>query len=178
MLIGKYVILRGLELTDVDELMKYWNREEVKEFLTVFSPHSKEEEIEWIRKTWERRNNGEAYIFGIIDSEKDLYIGNIELRVISQILRRGTIGLVIFNPEYWNKGFGTEALKLIINYGFKNINLYSIELEVIEPNLRAQACYRKVGFKEVGRRRKAQFYKGTYVDSIMMDIISSEWLET
>ncbi|MFX0204840.1 MAG: GNAT family N-acetyltransferase [Candidatus Hodarchaeota archaeon] len=71
------------------------------------------------------------------------------------LTRRGLIGLVIFNPEYWNKGFGTEALKLIINYRFKNLNLYSIELEVFETDLRAQASYRKVGFREVGRRRKA-----------------------
>ncbi|MFX0052752.1 MAG: GNAT family N-acetyltransferase [Candidatus Hermodarchaeota archaeon] len=148
----------------------------MKEFLMISSPHAKEEEIEWIKKTWEMRKKGDAYVFGIVNSEKDLYIGNIELRIISQISRRGMIGLVIFNPEYWDKGFGTEALKLIINYGFKNLNLYSIELEVFETNLRAQTCYRKVGFKEVGRRRKAQFYKGTYIDSIIMDIISSEWL--
>jgi len=176
-LIGKHVILRGLELTDVDELMKYWNQKEVKQFLLVTNPHSKEEEIEWIKNTWARRRKGESFVFGIIISENNLYIGNVEIEIINQISRRGMIGIVIFNPEYWSKGFGTEALELILDYGFKNLNLHSIELEVFDINPRAQACYRKVGFKEVGRRRKAHFYEGTHVDSIMMDILSSEWFE-
>lgn len=175
MLIGKLVVLRGLELSDVDELMKYWNLKEVKRYLLAIGPNAKEEEIEWIKGTWERRQKGQDYVFGIVVKEENLYIGNVEIGIRNQINRRGYAGIAIFNPSYWGRGFGTEAIQLLIEYGFKNLNLNSVELEVFETNTRAQRCYEKVGFKEVGRRRQAQFFEGRYIDSIVMDILSSEW---
>ncbi|MHA2347714.1 MAG: GNAT family N-acetyltransferase, partial [Candidatus Hodarchaeales archaeon] len=70
---GEKIRLRGLELTDVPELMKYWNSREVKKFLMQFSPHSFQEEEEWVRNTWEERKKGSSYVFGIILKESDLY---------------------------------------------------------------------------------------------------------
>ncbi|MFW9856127.1 MAG: GNAT family N-acetyltransferase [Candidatus Thorarchaeota archaeon] len=175
MLQNDRVLLRGLELTDLDELMKHWNKREVKKYLNKTSPHSREEELEWIRQTWERRRKGEAYIFAIILQSKDLYIGNVELSIQNQVSRRGLIGIVIFNPSFWNQGIGSETLREILKFGFQDLNLHSIELEVFSINQRALACYRKVGFRESGRRRQAVFFEGEYVDSIVMDIVATEW---
>jgi len=178
MINGKNISLRGLELTDVQELMKHWNRKEVKQFLLTMSPHSKEEEVEWIKSTWERRKKGESYIFAIEHIGEQRYIGNIELNITDQISRRGEIGIVIFNSDFWSKGYGSEALKLLLDFGFKELNLNSIELQVFETNPRAIKCYSNVGFKEVGRRRKARFFEGKYIDLLLMDILRQEFLSS
>ena len=177
MLTGQNIYLRGLELTDVTELMKFWNKQEIRKFLHVFSPNSVHEEQEWIRSTWTERKKGTGYVFGIINKSEDLYIGNIELRILNNISRRGSLGIVIFNPSYWNKGYGTEAVRLILNYGFKTLNLHSIELEVFDNNPRAHRCYEKAGFQKMGRRRESVYSDGEYFDSLLLDITSIEWEE-
>ncbi|NHJ01120.1 MAG: N-acetyltransferase [Candidatus Heimdallarchaeota archaeon] len=172
---GDLVTLRGLEVTDLDELMKYWNREDVREFLFTIIPHSREEEEAWIRNTWRRRVEGKDYIFAItVNSEEYKYIGNVEISIENQINRRGLIGIAIFNPGYWGKGYGSDALKVILNFGFKSLNLHSIGLTVFENNLRARACYKKVGFQEMGRRRQAIFRNGQWIDELLLDILTAE----
>jgi len=175
--IGERVLLRGLELSDVDELMKYWNTTAVKEFLYSNAPNSREEELEWIRNTWKKRREGKSYVFAIVLREKDLYIGNIEVTIMNQIARRGEIGIVIFNPNYWSQGLGSEALELLLSFSFGELNLNSVELQVFEKNVKAQKCYLKLGFKEVGRRRQALFTKGTFIDLLILDLLREEWLQ-
>lgn len=175
MLQSDRLLLRGLELTDVDELMKHWNKRKVKQYLNKKVPHSREEEEEWVRQTWERRRKGTAYIFAVVLRSEDLYIGNVELDIQEPVSRRGVIGISIFNPDFWNQGLGRETLYEILQFGFQDLNLHSIELEVFSVNQRALACYKKVGFQETGRRRHAIFFEGEYVDSIIMDILATEW---
>ncbi|MFX1283334.1 MAG: GNAT family N-acetyltransferase [Promethearchaeota archaeon] len=172
---GTQILLRGLELSDVDELMKYWNNPELHQFLSRPLIASRDEEIDWIRHSWERRQKGEAYIFGIFLIEKNKYIGNIELQIINNIAQRGSLGIAIFNPQYWGKGLGTEALELILDFGFSVLNLHTIELETFPFNQRALACYKKIGFVETGRKREAHFISGQYHDIILMDISATEF---
>ena len=167
---GEKVTLRGLEINDVDELMKHWNNKEVRRFLHNITPNSRQEEIEWIKNTWKRRQQG-SYVYGIIDKESNLYIGNIELIIENPRSNRGELGIAIFNQRYWGKGYGTEALKLLIEHSFNDLNLNSIQLSVLETNERAIACYKKVGLKEVGKLRKAEFFEGNYIDLLLMDIL-------
>ncbi|MFW9906105.1 MAG: GNAT family N-acetyltransferase [Candidatus Thorarchaeota archaeon] len=167
--------MRGLELSDVDELMKFWNNLELQRFLSGSQIASRDEEEEWIRSTWERRRKGEAYIFGIFLQEQNQYIGNIEIGIINRIAQRGDLGISIFNPHYWNKGIGTEAISLILKFAFSSLNLRTIELEVFEFNKRAQTCYQNVGFIEVGRKRQAHYVNSQFYDIILMDISASEF---
>ncbi|MHA2176576.1 MAG: GNAT family N-acetyltransferase [Candidatus Hodarchaeales archaeon] len=174
---GEKIRLRGLELTDVPELMKYWNSREVKKFLMQSAPHSFQEEEEWVRNTWENRKKGSSYVFGIILKENDLYIGNVEIIISNTISRRGTLGVVIFNTNYWDKGLGTEAINLVLEFGFSSLNLHSIELEVFENNLRAQKSYEKCGFKQYGKRRQSIFFEGKFIDMLLFDMLKNEWIE-
>ncbi|PWI48148.1 hypothetical protein CEE45_08260 [Candidatus Heimdallarchaeota archaeon B3_Heim] len=175
MLEGPNIILRGLELTDVDELMKHWNNPEHRRNILNKTPQSREEEVEWIKYGWKIRSEGKGHIFGIIHKENNLYIGHLELEIKDQISKRGSLGIVIFNTEYWNRGFGTESMRLIIEYAFDVLNLHSIELELFADHPQAQRCYEKVGFKVSGNLREAYLKDGSYVDSIVMDLLKSEW---
>ena len=73
------------------------------------------------------------------------------------------------------KGFGTESMNLIVEYAFNTLNLHSVELELFADHPQAQRCYEKVGFKLMGRHRDVYYHEGKYVDSIIMDLLSSEW---
>jgi RimJ/RimL family protein N-acetyltransferase len=176
-IIGQNVFLRGLEVTDADIIRKYWNSSELQQYMSKPRIVSKEEEEAWIRKSWEIRYKGEAYIFGIMHIDEKQYIGNIELRMINTIAKRGMLGIMIFNPDYWGKGYGEEAIKLILQFGFETLNLKTVELEVFDFNKRAQMCYKKVGFVEIGKKRDAHFAKGQFYDVIIMDITSEEFTQ-
>ncbi len=117
----------------------------------------------------------EAYVFSIVTLDEDKMIGNISLEKIDHLNQRGTLGIFIGEKDYRGKGYGTEAIKLILDYGFNYLNLKNIKLDLMEFNERAYFCYKKCGFKEYGRRRKCNFLNGRYYDTIEMDILAEEF---
>ena len=94
---------------------------------------------------------------------------------IDNINRCAEVGLFIGDEENRNKGYGAEALRLLSDYSFNYLNLNNIQLGVKAFNERAIACYKKVGFKEYGRRREAYFLNGKYYDHVFMDILAREF---
>ena len=126
------------------------------------------------RKYLEENSSPEA-IFVIVTLEDDKMIGTVSLESIDSINRSATLGIFIGDKNYRNNGYGTEAIKMILEFGFKYLNLYNIKLDLMEFNERALKCYTKCGFKEYGRRRKCKFVDGKYYDSIAMDILADEF---
>jgi len=126
------------------------------------------------RKYFENPKDGD-YVFFIVRKEDDELIGTVGLHNVDNINKRATFGIFIGDKSGRNKGYGTEATRLILEYGFKYLNLNNINLDVMEFNERAQACYKKCGFKECGRRRKSEFLCGKYYDRISMDILAEEF---
>ena len=126
------------------------------------------------RKYLEENSNPEA-TFVIVTLEDNKMIGTVSLEDINWINRTATLGIFIGDKEFRSKGYGTEAIRLILEYGFKYMNLNNIKLDLMEFNERALKCYEKCGFKEYGRRRKCKFVNGKYYDSISMDILADEF---
>ena len=77
--------------------------------------------------------------------------------------------------ENQGKGIGTFAVKSIVDHAFFNLNLRRIQLEVLDYNQTAQKLYKKIGFVEEGRRRKAVYKDGQYVDEIIMGLLREEY---
>ncbi|MFX0204699.1 MAG: GNAT family N-acetyltransferase [Candidatus Hodarchaeota archaeon] len=177
MLEGELVRLRTLELTDLDRMTELWNNWEIRQYLVSVVPASEEEEEQWIRSTWERRRKGTDYVFAMETLEEREYIGNIGLHQLNWINRSTILGIAILDPEYWGKGYGTDALKVLLKYAFTTLNLNRVELEVSANNERAQRVYKKVGFREVGRRRQVRYWGGKYEDGIILDILREEFLK-
>lgn len=122
----------------------------------------------------EKFNNPKA-TFVIVTLNSDKMIGTVGLENIDEINRTATLGIFIGDKDYRSKGYGTEAIRLLLEYGFKYMNLNNIKLDLMEFNERALKCYKKCGFKEYGRRRKCRFVNGKYYDSIAMDILAEEF---
>lgn len=125
-------------------------------------------------KEWLQNHCDEEASFVIIEKETENMIGTISLEKINHLHRTATLGVFIGDQEARHKGYGTEAIHLILEYGFRYLNLNNIALDVLEWNESAIHCYQKCGFKECGRRRKCSFLDGTYYDRISMDIVAEE----
>ena len=126
-------------------------------------------------KKYLEENSSPEATFSIITIEDNKMIGTVSLENIDYINRAATLGIFIGDKAFRSKGYGTEAIKLILEYGFRYLNLYNIKLDLMEFNTRALKCYEKCGFKEYGRRRKCKFINGKYYDSISMDILREEF---
>lgn len=114
--------------------------------------------------------------FAIVLLENDVLIGGISLHNIDHLNRNAYIGIFIGGEEHRSKGYGAEAIRLILNYGFNTMNLHSINLTVRANNDAGISCYKKVGFREVGRLPEVFFIDGKYVDKIYMEILEHEFV--
>ena len=128
-------------------------------------------EIEWIENN---SKNGDLN-FAIVNLENDELIGNCGIMNINNKDRCAELGIFIGNEKHRNNGIGAEVLNLLLDYGFNYLNLNNIHLRVKSFNERAIACYKKVGFKEYGRRRESYFLNGKYYDDVFMDILAREF---
>ena len=102
-------------------------------------------------------------------------MGNVSLFDINQIHRTALMGVFIGDEENRGKGMGKESIKLILEYGFKILNLNNVMLNVFSFNEKAIEAYKSVGFKEIGKRREAHFINGQYFDEIYMDILEKDF---
>lgn len=114
-------------------------------------------------------------VFSIVDSQTDQLIGRCLLFGVNQVDRSANLGIVIGEKDHWGNGYGQDAIRLLLDYAFNLLNLNSVMLGVFEFNQRAIACYRQVGFREIGRRRQARIIAGQKYDAILMDILAEEF---
>lgn len=106
--------------------------------------------------------------------DTDEVIGDIALQSIDSYNRNANVRIAI-EERFQGKGYGSEALKLMLDYGFGIVNLHRIELNVFAYNERAAHVYEKLGFKKEGVQRDALYYDHEYHDSILMAILEDEF---
>ncbi|GIP51359.1 GNAT family N-acetyltransferase [Paenibacillus vini] len=107
--------------------------------------------------------------------ENDELIGDIALQDIDPYNRNCNIRIAISSLAQTGKGYGTEALNLMLDYGFGILNMHRIELNVFDYNPRALHVYEKLGFKREGVQREALYYNHEYHDSITMGLLEDEF---
>ena len=129
-------------------------------------------EKEWLENAARDRENRR---FNIIESENHNLIGTIGLEKFNWIDRNAELGIFIGDKDYRSNGYGTEAIQLLLEYGFKYLNLHSIRLTLLAINERAHKCYLKCGFKDTGKSRDEIFLCGKYYDKLYMDILENEF---
>jgi len=126
-------------------------------------------------KEWHEKRVPEEYYFSIRKIEGDKLIGFIEIGAINWISREGWIGVGIGEPDDWGRGYGSEALRLVMRYAFEVLNLNRLALGVFEYNPRGRRAYEKVGFVYEGKQPESVRRNGRWWDTIYMGILRSEW---
>ena len=178
MIIGDQIRFRSIEKEDLPYFVKWLNDPEVRRGLSMIMPLSQAEEEDWFEGLLKKSPFERPLAIEIQpDSQVDewIFVGNCGLFGIDWQNRFAEIGIQIGEKGYWNQGFGTKAMLLILKHGFENLNLHRLWLRVIETNLRAVRSYEKAGFKEEGKFRQAQFIDGKYVDVMIMSVLKTEW---
>ena len=117
----------------------------------------------------------EGRTLAIVDITTQELLGNCGLGNVDLVNRAAEAGIFIGRKDLWGNGYGTDAMMLLLEYGFSYQNLTNIMLRAYAFNTRAVRCYEKCGFKAMGRRRKSHLLGGVAHDEIYMDITSDEF---
>jgi diamine N-acetyltransferase len=102
-------------------------------------------------------------------------IGTTGLHHRDRRLQTSSFGIAIYNPDYLGRGYGRDALNVLLNWSFQIQNFRRIWLETWASNERALRCYQALGFVEEGRLREHGYYNGKYFDVVLMGMMRSEW---
>ena len=178
MIIGERVRLWAIEKDDLPRFVAWLNDPEVHCNLILYQPLSLPQEEQWYADILKEPVDEQPLCIDIKAGENWEHTGNISLMQLNQHDRSAEIGIFISRKNFWNKGYGCEAMRLMIGHGFNNLNLNRIYLRVYETNPNGVQCYEKAGFKHEGRLREARYHEGCYIDMLMMSILKSDWTET
>jgi RimJ/RimL family protein N-acetyltransferase len=125
---------------------------------------------------FEKMHTQNSTTFRLRTIKDNIMIGFVSLHSFEWGNQTAILSIGIGDPAYWGKGYGTDAMKLILRYAFYELNLYRISLDVIDYNPRAIRLYEKAGFQHEGARRGFVYRDGQRHDAILMGILRSEWV--
>lgn len=175
MLVGEKVRLVPLEEEKhLDHIMEHFNDPEMRVFLGGYFPVTRNAEREWINSANERMKNRQEYVLAIEKIPQGEMIGSCGLHGIDWLSRTCVLGIALYPKKNWEKGYGTEAMRLLIDFGWTHLNLKRIELSVHSHNPRAKHVYEKLGFKEFGTAHKKYYMGGKYVDTHYMELFREQ----
>jgi RimJ/RimL family protein N-acetyltransferase len=168
-LIGTKCYLSPIDVNDFEKYAEWWNDPETVKYL----------QNNWVITAEKEKENlvfkSKSHHYSVIDLETNDLIGEVCFVDINNINRCAELSVLIGNKNYLNKGYGKEALKLLIDYGYQSLNLHNIFLRVYENNARAISCYKSVGFKQTGMIRQGAYYNQSYDNILIMDILPDDF---
>lgn len=125
-------------------------------------------------RRWSQSEKAGEVGFCVIDKESEELVGHVTLYGASLPARAGTLTVMI-GSEFVGRGYGSDAVRTLTGYGFREMGLNRIEIGVMAFNSRARSVYRKAGYVEEGIRRQAVFHDGAFQDQVIMSTLSGEW---
>lgn len=169
---GKNVRLRPIRREDSALLYKWIVDRELLILNSSYMPVSKPDHEAWIESMLTKRSD--LVLFVIEDIVEDHAIGTCQLVNINWVHRNAELQIRIGDNESQSRGLGSEAIKLLVNFGFKDLNLHRLHLHVFATNERAIRAYEKCGFVREGLLREAAHINGEFVDVLYMGLLRSE----
>lgn len=169
---GKRLYLSPISEEDADLFATWLNDLDITRNLTISHvqlSYLKEKQI-----LGEMIKRGDQ-VFSIVLNDNDRLIGNCSLNSIDHLDRKAELGIFIGDKNAWSKGYGQEAMQLLLDYGFNILNLHNIYLRVFSHNKKAIHSYERIGFKHAGRLRETNIIGGKMHDELFMDILESEF---
>jgi ribosomal-protein-alanine N-acetyltransferase len=167
---GEHLYLREVHLSDVNEDYHRWmNDSEVTQYLeSRFYPNSVEKLRDYVISKLAEQD---SIFLAITLKDGDRHIGNIKLGPINWNHKFGDIGIMIGDRANWGKGYATEAIKLLVDYAFRKLNLHKVTAGCYANNQGSLKAFKKAGFQTEAVRKKHFFCNGKYVDGILLGII-------
>jgi RimJ/RimL family protein N-acetyltransferase len=168
------IYLRPAERRDIPLFVRWFTDRRTTRTLMLASPLSDAMEERWFERILDAHGK-DVWHYVICLRSDDRPVGGIDLREVD--LRNGSasLGIAIGDPDDTGQGYGTAALRALIGFGFGELRLERIQLDVYDFNERARQVYERVGFVHEGTLRRALFREGAYHDVHRMAILRDEW---
>jgi RimJ/RimL family protein N-acetyltransferase len=157
--------------TDLAQCVRAMNDPDVTQYLRRYLPMGEAEEEKWFDGLAERRND----IVLAIETPEGRFIGTTSLFGIDWKNRLATFGVVIFEQEFRERGFGADATMALFDYGFNRLNLHKVCSSVFAFNERSRRLHAALGMTQEGVRRKENFFNGEYHDELIFGVFREEW---
>ncbi|HVT02488.1 MAG TPA: GNAT family protein [Thermoanaerobaculia bacterium] len=172
MIAGDKVILRALEVHDLDRCYRWMNDPNIVRALKSRYPMPFQGEEEWLEGAVRGRVNERH--FAVEQREDRLHIGNASIHDIDWISRTAAFGMFIGEPAAWNRGFGTDAIRTLVRFAFDEMNLRKLRINVFDYNERARHVLMSVGFVQEGKLEREFYREGSYHDIVILSIFKNE----
>lgn len=173
---GSLVRLSAVVPEELAKANVKWKRDSEAQRLGTLAPVQMLSEKKYKEDLEKREENENAYRFAIRTLTDDLFIGTCSFWIESWNHGDAWLGIFIGERDYWGKGYGTDASRLLVSYGFNELNLRRISLGLHGFNERALKSYLKVGFVLEGRERGFLPRDGVRYDGLLMGLLREEWL--
>ncbi|HRF93714.1 MAG TPA: GNAT family protein [Aggregatilineales bacterium] len=173
---GEKVRLGALNKDDLPTYQKWFSNSEFQRLLNSdpAMPKTLDSITTWYESA--SKNKDDEYVFGIRALDDDRLLGNCSIFDMSHNSHNAIVGIYIGEPSEWGKGYGSDAMNVLVRFAFMDLNLHRLELNVFSYNPRAIKSYEKIGFVREGVLRETLYRDGTYHDIHVMGILRREWM--
>lgn len=169
---GERIYFRPLEVEDAPLLQRWVNDPKNWQYLMTRPPINAGREREWIES---QGKDPQHVVMGIVVRDDDRLVGTCGLHGIELINRSASFGICVGDRTARSRGYGGEAVRLMVRYGFESLNLNRIWLDVFANNWRAIRAYQRSGFVHEGCLRQAAYKNGEYLDVYRFAILREEY---
>jgi RimJ/RimL family protein N-acetyltransferase len=160
---------------DIDRFVRWFNDPVVIQNLTPSLPVTEIGERGWLRSLCTTRAKTDIVLVIETKRPRAFPIGNVGIHKLDHRNANAEVSVVIGEKRHWGKGLGTEAMALMIDYGFCELNLHRIYTGAFAFNRRSIVMLRKLGFVQEGVQRQAVFANGAYHNILQFGLLRSEW---
>jgi RimJ/RimL family protein N-acetyltransferase len=170
-LLGRLVALRRLRVDDLPTLREWYNRPDIFPYMGRAQPLSEADQQQWYDSL---SADPSIRVFAVVDRHSDDLLGSITLRNLLDPARRGELGILMGTS---GSGFGSDAIRTLLQHAFCTLGLQCVSLEVRGDNRRAITAYMRSGFRPEGVLRRRLLKDGVVFDLYSMSILREEFLE-
>jgi len=171
-LTGERISLRPAREIELEAYFSLLQEPEASRLTGTQQRFSKESIAAWLKKISHVHDDRVDLMIALLDTDE--LIGEVVLNELDPINRSANIRIVV-SARHSNKGYGSEAMRLMLKHGFEDLKLHRIELGVYAFNPRALHVYEKLGFKREGVKRDAIYTDGRFHDMILMAMLEEEF---
>ncbi len=170
------LIFRKFNLNDAVDIQFIRSNDKVMDYMDSVTHKTIEDSENFILKNFDSYKNKNGIFWAIIEKTKNEFIGDFAFWNIKRENHRAEIGYTL-KPEFWSKGYMTETLTRLIEFGFKDLKLHSFEAEINPKNKNSEKALLKIGFKKEAYFKENRYFNGEYLDSEIYSLLEIDFKE-
>lgn len=174
MLAGRLVYLRPGERADIPLFVRWLSDAGTTRNLAIRSPIGQAMEERWF-ETMLDHHGRERWFFVICRLEDDRQVGSLDLHAVDLTNGSAGIGIAIGDPSDTGRGYGSDAMAVLIRFAFDELRLERVWLDVYDENTGARRVYERLGFVHEATFRRGLYRRGAFIDVLRMGLLRDEW---